>query len=70
LQVLVLVIVLVNTQLTELSFLCTFISMCMHYFSVALFTWIMIDSVHIYRMLSELRDINHGRMTFYGGAGN
>ncbi len=60
---------LVNTQLTELTFLCTFIAMCMHYFSVALFTWIMIDSVHIYRMLSELRDINHGRMTFYGGAG-
>jgi len=29
----------------------------------------MVDSVHIYRMLSELRDINHGRMTFYGGFG-
>jgi cadherin EGF LAG seven-pass G-type receptor 1 len=43
--------------------------MCLHYFSVAMFTWIMIDSVHIYRMLSELRDINHGRMTFYAGAG-
>ncbi len=43
--------------------------MLLHYFSCALFTWIMIDSIHIYRMLSELRDINHGRMTFYGGAG-
>ena len=42
---------------------------CLHYFSVALFAWTTIDSAHIYRMLSEVRDINHGRMTFYTAAG-
>ena len=54
---------------TELRFLCTFVTTCLHYFSVALFVWVTIDSAHIYRMLSEVRDINHGRMTFYTAAG-
>ena len=37
------------------------------FFSVAMYVWIAVESIHIYRMLSELRDINHGRTTFYSG---
>jgi cadherin EGF LAG seven-pass G-type receptor 1 len=68
-QILVLIVVLANTQLTSLAFVCTFITMVLHYASVATFVWISIESIHIYRMLSELRDINHGRTTFYSAAG-
>lgn len=68
-QILILVVVLANTQLTSLSFACTFITMALHYASVATYVWIAVESIHIYRMLSELRDINHGRTTFYSAAG-
>ena len=69
LQILVLIVVLANTQLTSLAFVCTFITMALHYGSVAMYVWIAVESIHIYRMLSELRDINHGRTTFYSAAG-
>ena len=70
LHVLVLIVILANTEITsELPLLCKFLTMCLHYFSVCMFVWVMIDSAHIYRMLSEVRDINHGRMTFYSAAG-
>ena len=68
-QLLVLIIVLANAQLTAMPFLCTFTTMALHYTSVATFVWIAVESIHIYRMLSELRDINHGRTTFYSAAG-
>ena len=70
LHLLVLIVILANNDITlELPVLCKFLTMCLHYFSVCLFVWVMIDSAHIYRMLSEVRDINHGRMTFYSAAG-
>ena len=70
LHLLVLIVILANDDITkELPLLCKFLTMCLHYFSVCLFVWVMIDSAHIYRMLSEVRDINHGRMTFYSAAG-
>ena len=68
-QLLVLIIVLANTQLIAMPFLCTFTTMALHYGSVATFFWIAVESIHIYRMLSELRDINHGKTTFYSAAG-
>merc|ERR1719433_1949520 len=68
-QLLVLIIVLANAQLTAMPFLCTFTTMALHYTSVATFVWIAVESIHIYRMLSELRDINHDRTTFYSAAG-
>lgn len=68
-QLLSLVVILANTQLIAMPFLCTFTTMALHYSSVATFVWIAVESVHIYRMLSELRDINHGKTTFYSAAG-
>lgn len=29
----------------------------------------MIESIHLYRMLTELRDVNHGHMSFYYSLG-
>ena len=68
-QLLVLVVVLANTQLISMPFMCTFVTMGLHYCSVATFVWIAVESIHIYRMLSELRDINHGKTTFYSAFG-
>ena len=68
-QLLVLVVVLANTQLISMPFMCTFVTMGLHYCSVATFVWISVESIHIYRMLSELRDINHGKTTFYSAFG-
>jgi cadherin EGF LAG seven-pass G-type receptor 1 len=68
-QLLLLIVVLANTQLISMPFLCTFTTMALHYASVATYVWIAVESIHIYRMLSELRDINHGKTTFYSAAG-
>ena len=39
-QLLVLIIVLANAQLTAMPFLCTFTTMALHYASVATFVWV------------------------------
>ena len=47
LQILILIVVLANTQLTSLDFVCTLITMALHYGSVALYVWIAVESVSI-----------------------
>ncbi len=49
--------------------LCKAIAMVLHFTSVSAFSWLFLSSFHIYRMLTELRDINHGKMTFYTAMG-
>ena len=44
-------------------------AMGLHYIWLSVFSWLMIESIHIYRMLNELRDINHGQMRFYYSLG-
>lgn len=29
------------------------------------FAWVLLEALHIYRMLTEVRDINYGPMRFY-----
>ena len=64
-QALLIISVGFNTSLLDLDVVCKLITMGLHYFSITTFLWALIDSVHIYRMLKELRDINHGKMSFY-----
>nr|CAD7410402.1 unnamed protein product [Timema cristinae] len=46
-------------------FPCKMLAMCLHYMWLSAFSWSLVDSVHLYRMLTEMRDINHGQMRFY-----
>lgn len=49
----------VNSQ-----FPCKMIAMFLHYFWLSSFSWTLVDSLHLHRMLTELRDINHGQMRY------
>lgn len=44
------------------QFPCKMIAMFLHYFWLSSFSWTLVDSLHLHRMLTELRDVNHGQM--------
>ncbi|KAM7006039.1 cadherin EGF LAG seven-pass G-type receptor 2 isoform 2-T2 [Tautogolabrus adspersus] len=46
-------------------FLCTVIAILLHFFYLCTFSWLFLEGLHIYRMISEVRDINYGPMRFY-----
>lgn len=41
----------------------------LHYMFLCVFSWMFIEAIHLYRMLTEMRDINHGQMRFYYSIG-
>lgn len=47
------------------EFPCKLIAIGLHYAWLSTFSWTLVDTVHLYRMLTEMRDINHGQMRFY-----
>ncbi|XP_045034928.1 protocadherin-like wing polarity protein stan isoform X2 [Daphnia magna] len=51
------------------EFVCKLLAMGLHYLWLCIFSWLMIESIHLYRMLTELRDVNHGHMSFYYSVG-
>lgn len=54
-----------RTSLSQREYQCKLVAVFLHYFSISLFLWLFVNAVHFYRMLTELRDINHGPMKFY-----
>ncbi|XP_040889470.1 cadherin EGF LAG seven-pass G-type receptor 2 [Toxotes jaculatrix] len=46
-------------------FLCTVIAILLHFFYLCTFSWLFLEGLHVYRMISEMRDINYGPMRFY-----
>lgn len=48
---------------------CKVIAIGLHYAWLAAFAWTTVDCIHLYRMLTEMRDINHGPMGFYFSLG-
>lgn len=52
-------------ELIENEFPCKLVAIGLHYSWLAAFAWMTVDCVHLYRMLTEMRDINHGPMGFY-----
>ncbi|XP_062320603.1 cadherin EGF LAG seven-pass G-type receptor 2 isoform X2 [Osmerus eperlanus] len=46
-------------------FLCTVIAILLHFFYLCTFSWLFLEGLHVYRMLSEVRDVNYGPMRFY-----
>lgn len=49
----------------SLQFVCTVIAILLHFFYLCTFSWLFLEGLHIYRMISEVRDINYGPMRFY-----
>lgn len=45
--------------------MCTVIAILLHYFYMSTFAWMFVEQLHIYRMLTEVRNINFGHMRFY-----
>jgi len=44
---------------------CRITAIALHYFYMAGFSWLFVDILHIYRMLTEVRNIDTGSMKFY-----
>ncbi|CAH1976679.1 unnamed protein product [Acanthoscelides obtectus] len=51
------------------EFYCKVCAISLHYLWLAAFSWMLVDAIHLYRMLTEMRDINHGPMRFYYSIG-
>ncbi|XP_036373685.1 cadherin EGF LAG seven-pass G-type receptor 1-like [Megalops cyprinoides] len=60
---------LIGINQTENPFVCTVIAILLHYFYMCTFAWMFVEGLHIYRMLTEVRNINHGHMRFYYAIG-
>lgn len=57
--------ILIFQFFVHLQFPCKLIAIGLHYSWLAAFAWTTVDCIHLYRMLTEMRDINHGPMGFY-----
>ncbi|CAH1784160.1 unnamed protein product [Owenia fusiformis] len=44
---------------------CKIISIILHFFFMSTFAWMFVEALHIYRMMTEIRNINVGSMKFY-----
>ncbi|CAG0879787.1 unnamed protein product [Cyprideis torosa] len=45
--------------------LCKFLAILLHYAWCSVFFWLLLEALHLYRMVSEIRDVNHGQMRIY-----
>ncbi|XP_019369272.1 PREDICTED: cadherin EGF LAG seven-pass G-type receptor 2, partial [Gavialis gangeticus] len=56
---------LLGINQADIPFACTVIAILLHFFYMCAFAWVLLEALHIYRMLTEVRDINYGPMRFY-----
>nr|CAB3229665.1 cadherin EGF LAG seven-pass G-type receptor 2 [Phallusia mammillata] len=56
---------LIGIQQTSNIYLCMSIAVGLHFLLMSMFAWIFVDGVHLYRVLTEKRDINRGKMRVY-----
>ncbi|XP_031559365.1 cadherin EGF LAG seven-pass G-type receptor 2-like [Actinia tenebrosa] len=59
------VVFLAGINRTEDEMACRIIAILLHYFFSTVFTWMLVEGVHMYRRLSEKRNVDIGRMNFY-----
>ena len=55
--------------IVKVDFACKAMAILLHYFWLSVFSWLLVDALHLQRMLTEMRDINHGNMKFYVSMG-
>ncbi|XP_053561322.1 cadherin EGF LAG seven-pass G-type receptor 2-like [Bombina bombina] len=60
---------LLGINQADLQFACTIIAIILHFLSLCCFSWVFLEVLHIYRRLSEVRDINSSPMRFYYALG-
>ncbi|XP_073940810.1 cadherin EGF LAG seven-pass G-type receptor 1 isoform X2 [Castor canadensis] len=58
-------IFVVGINRTENPFLCTVVAILLHYVYMSAFAWTLVENLHVYRMLTEVRNIDTGPMRFY-----
>ena len=68
-QLLFLVAAQYHHLIIKADFACKVTAILLHYFWLTVFSWLLVDALHLQRMLTELRDINHGNMKFYVSMG-
>ncbi|XP_018058154.1 PREDICTED: protocadherin-like wing polarity protein stan [Atta colombica] len=64
-EILYLIALKARNPLVSNEFPCKLTAIGLHYAWLSTFAWTLVDSVHLYRMLTEMRDVNHGQMRFY-----
>lgn len=47
------------------QFACTVIAILLHFLFLCTFSWALLEALHLYRALTEVRDVNAGPMRFY-----
>lgn len=52
-------------ELMQMEFPCKMVAILLHFFHVCVFSWMLVEGIHLQRMITEIRDINHGSMKFY-----
>ena len=52
-------------ELMQMEFPCKMVAILLHFFHVCIFSWMLVEGIHLQRMITEIRDINHGPMKFY-----
>uniref|UniRef100_A0A9J8CGB0 Cadherin EGF LAG seven-pass G-type receptor 1b n=1 Tax=Cyprinus carpio carpio TaxID=630221 RepID=A0A9J8CGB0_CYPCA len=62
-------IFLTGINQTDSPFVCTVVAILLHYSYMCAFAWMFVEGLHIYRMLTEMRNINQGHMRFYYAIG-
>ncbi|XP_044577360.1 protocadherin-like wing polarity protein stan isoform X2 [Cotesia glomerata] len=64
-ELLYLIALKARSPLVSNEFTCKLTAIGLHYSWLSAFAWTLVDSIHLYRMLTEMRDVNHGQMRFY-----
>ncbi|XP_063811014.1 cadherin EGF LAG seven-pass G-type receptor 2-like isoform X2 [Pseudophryne corroboree] len=60
---------LLGINQADMQFACTIIAILLHFLSLCCFSWTFLEVLHLYRRLSEVRDVNGGPMRFYYALG-
>ncbi|KAG8196303.1 hypothetical protein JTE90_013791 [Oedothorax gibbosus] len=68
-QLLFLIALKLRRPLVQKEFPCKVMAILLHYMFLCVFSWMFLEALHLYRMLTEMRDINHGQMRFYYSIG-
>ncbi|XP_035521255.1 cadherin EGF LAG seven-pass G-type receptor 1-like [Morone saxatilis] len=54
---------------TQNQSVCRLAAILLHYCHMCSFCWMLVEELHVYRMMTEIRNINHRHMTFYYAIG-
>ncbi len=47
------------------AIICRATAILLHFFCLAAFAWLLVEALHLYRMLTEIRNVNEGSMKWY-----